>query len=235
VGRYLTMHLQDFVTGFFDCEVHPDVGQVTMARADFPGHGSMWCQGFGPQAFAVVLAGTGRGYWDESTNGEPWDFAGRWWGPEAVRRIDEYHRSLSIILSVDDEPSPNNRITLSDDWPADEHGPVPNVRYVPTPTSQQRQEWLARKAADILRAAGAREIHRSRMQVFMTHLMSTMRIGRDPHTSVFDADGQAHEVEGLFIGDTSGLPNGLGGPNPTLTAQALATRTAERILALALA
>jgi choline dehydrogenase-like flavoprotein len=233
VGRHFTTHLQDFVTGFFDREVHPDVGQVTMARADFPGHGTMWCQGFGPQAFAVVLAGLGRGFWDEPTNGEPWDTAGRWWGPEATSRIEEYRRSLSIILSVDDEPHPDNRVTLADDW-TDEHGPVPKVTYAPTPVSQQRQDWLARKAAEILRAAGATHIHRSRMQVFMTHLMSTMRIGRDPRTSVFDPDGQAHEVQGLFIGDTSALPNGLGGPNPTLTAQALATRTAERILRQAL-
>jgi choline dehydrogenase-like flavoprotein len=38
-------------------------------------------------------------------------------------------------------------------------------------------------------------------------------------------------VERLFIGDTSILPNGLGGPNPTLTAQALAARTASEIRA----
>src|SRR5204863_8764613 len=96
VGRYLSMHLQDFVTGFFDRAIHPDVGQVTMARADFPGYGTLWSQGFGPQAFAIVLAGAGRGFWDQPADGEPWDFAGRWWGPEAVRRIDEYQRSLSI-------------------------------------------------------------------------------------------------------------------------------------------
>ena len=33
----------------------------------------------------------------------------------------------------------------------------------------------------------------------------------------------------LFIADNSALPNSLGGPNPTLTNQALATRTAETI------
>ena len=60
-------------------------------------------------------------------------------------------------------------------------------------------------------------------------------MGRDPARSVVDADGQAHEVEGLFVGDSSILPNGLGGPNPTLTAQAIAARTADRILATALA
>ncbi len=36
-------------------------------------------------------------------------------------------------------------------------------------------------------------------------------------------------VRRLFIADNSALANALGGPNPTLTSQALATRTAERI------
>jgi len=37
-------------------------------------------------------------------------------------------------------------------------------------------------------------------------------------------------VSRLFVADNSALPNGLGGANPTLTTQALATRTAERIV-----
>lgn len=36
----------------------------------------------------------------------------------------------------------------------------------------------------------------------------------------------------LFVADNSALPNALGGPNPTLTTQALATRTAEKIFQL---
>ena len=59
--------------------------------------------------------------------------------------------------------------------------------------------------------------------------MGTMRMGADPATSVVDSGGEAHEVERLFVGDTSILPNGLGGPNPTLTAQAIAARTAGEI------
>ena len=42
VGRRLTTHYQDLVTGFFDREVDPFVGQVTMARADFPGSGTFF-------------------------------------------------------------------------------------------------------------------------------------------------------------------------------------------------
>jgi choline dehydrogenase-like flavoprotein len=231
VGRYLTTHNQDIVTGFFDREVHPDIGQVTMARADFPGFGTLFTQGYGPQSFAVALAAGGGGVWDDQTVGEPWDFAGRFWGAEAVRRINEYHRSLSVLVCADDEEDPANRVSSADDWGPDEHGPVPKVVYRATTRSKDRQDWLARKAAEILRAAGAREVHRSNFRrALLTHIMSTMRMGRDPATSVVDADGEAHHVRGLFVGDTSILPNGLGGPNPTLTAQALAARTADRIL-----
>lgn len=228
VGRYLTTHLQDFVTGIFDRKVNPNVGQVTMARADFPGYGTMWSQGFGPQSYAIVLTG-GTGWWESTPEG-PFDLRGRTWGAEALRKIDTYSRSLTIALSVDDEEEPHNRITLADDWPADEHGAVPKVTYHPSTVSRDRQSWLAAKAAEVLRAAGAKEVHRTDIQpAFFTHIMGTMRIGRDPATSVADPGGEAHEVERLFIGDSSALPNGIGGPNPTLTAQALAARTAGEI------
>jgi choline dehydrogenase-like flavoprotein len=234
VGRYLTSHCQDFVTGFFDHDVHPDIGQVTMARADFPGYGTLWSQGFGPQAFGIVVMGGGQGFWDDPTDGEPWDFAGRSFGPGAIRTLDEYRRSLSLVVCVDDEAVPDSRITLADDWTPDGHGPVPKVTYRPTPKTLERRAWLARKGAEILRAAGARRVHRSNLQPLFTHIMSSMRMGPDPATSVCDPNGQAWEVEGLFLGDSSALPNGIGGPNPTLTAQALATRTADRIFELAL-
>ncbi|GLB32566.1 hypothetical protein LAD12857_44890 [Lacrimispora amygdalina] len=54
--------------------------------------------------------------------------------------------------------------------------------------------------------------------------MSTMRIG-----FVTDSNCEAYQVKRLFIADNSVLCNGLGGPNPTLTTQALAVRTAKKI------
>jgi len=232
VGRRLTTHLQDIVTGFFDRELHPDVGQVTMARADFPGYGTIFTQGYGPQAFAAVIAGAGAGFWDRPDPDEPWDTQGRFWGVDAQRRIGEYSRTLSLTLSTNDESHPDNRVTLADDWPADEHGPVPKVVYHATPASQERQDWLARKCVEILCAAGATTTHRAniRQTVLMTHIMGTMRMGSDPATSVIDGSCEAHEVDGLYVADTSVLP-GVGGANPTLTAQALSARTAGSIAA----
>lgn len=231
VGRYLTTHAQDLVTGFFDREVRPDVGQVTMARADFPGRGCLFTQGYGPQAFAVAVAAGGTGFWGDPTDG-PWDLQGRAWGEEAARLLEDYHRSLTVLVCTDDEPSPENGVTLADDWPADEHGRVPKVAYEPTPRSLENQDWLAAKATEILRGAGARTVHRTRVAgALLTHLMGTLRMGSDPRASVVDGGGEAHEVAGLFVGDSSTFPNGLGGPNPTLTTQALATRVAEHVVA----
>jgi choline dehydrogenase-like flavoprotein len=46
---------------------------------------------------------------------------------------------------------------------------------------------------------------------------------------VLNANAEARSVKRLFVADNSALANGIGGLNPTLTTQALATRTAEKI------
>ena len=56
-----------------------------------------------------------------------------------------------------------------------------------------------------------------------------MRMGASASDSVLDENCESRAVKRLFIADNSALPNALGGPNPTLTSQALATRTAEKI------
>ena len=56
-----------------------------------------------------------------------------------------------------------------------------------------------------------------------------MRMGGGIADSVLDESCEARAVKRLFVADNSALPNALGGPNPTLTTQALATRTYERI------
>src|SRR5919201_1319396 len=59
--------------------------------------------------------------------------------------------------------------------------------------------------------------------------IEAMRMGGGIADSVLDPSCEARAVKRLFIADNSALPNSLGGPNPTLTTQALATRTAETI------
>ena len=54
-------------------------------------------------------------------------------------------------------------------------------------------------------------------------------MGADPATSVAGPYGELHDVEGVWIGDTSAFPTALG-VNPMVTCMALARRTAMAIL-----
>jgi choline dehydrogenase-like flavoprotein len=64
----------------------------------------------------------------------------------------------------------------------------------------------------------------------MAHMHSTMRMGADPSNSIVDANSEARFVRRLFIADNSALSNSVSGMNPTLTMQAIATRTSEKIM-----
>jgi choline dehydrogenase-like flavoprotein len=144
-------------------------------------------------------------------------------------------RLLLAGVVVDDDVEANNRVTLSRAYPPDEHGAIPKVffdhRHRSTRTMANR-EFLVRKAVELVRAAGARAVHRLNFPPVGLHTMSTMRMGLDPADSVCDENGAARAVRHLYIADNSVLANSIGGPNPTLTTQALATRTAEKIFTL---
>ena len=60
--------------------------------------------------------------------------------------------------------------------------------------------------------------------------LGTCRMGANPSTSVVDRWCHTHDVPNLFIGDGSVFVTG-GAVNPALTISALATRTAEGIVA----
>jgi choline dehydrogenase-like flavoprotein len=53
--------------------------------------------------------------------------------------------------------------------------------------------------------------------------------GTDPAASALDADCRAHEVDNLYVVDTSFFPS-IGAVNPSLTAMANALRVGDRVL-----
>jgi choline dehydrogenase-like flavoprotein len=65
-------------------------------------------------------------------------------------------------------------------------------------------------------------------EVSAFHPLGTCRMGTDPRRSCVGPDGEAHDVEGLFVADGSALPSSLG-VNPQMTIMAVALRTAEGI------
>jgi choline dehydrogenase-like flavoprotein len=62
------------------------------------------------------------------------------------------------------------------------------------------------------------------------HELGGARMGRDPKTSVLNADCQAHECRNLFVADGAPFVS-QADKNPTWTILALAWRTADGIMA----
>jgi choline dehydrogenase-like flavoprotein len=63
----------------------------------------------------------------------------------------------------------------------------------------------------------------------VAHQAGTCRFGEDPATSVLDRNCRAHEVDNLYVVDTSFFPS-IGAVNPALTAMANAIRVGEHLL-----
>ncbi len=62
----------------------------------------------------------------------------------------------------------------------------------------------------------------------VAHQAGTCRFGTDPATSVLDVNCKAHELDNLYVTDTSFFPS-IGAVNPALTAMANAIRVGEHI------
>ena len=236
VGRGLTIHFGDNVMGLWDADdleqtlgkpaVDQHQGQDIAARFDYPGLGMLQTVGTTPGLGAILGFGTsasGFAFQQDSTNA-PWDTMGRLAGADLKRLLSNYRRMLQVLVVSDDRPRRRNRVRVSSGT-ADEHGPIPVVNYEPSTADRQRRDELAKIAAEILREAGASHVHRSDSPPTALHIHSTMRMGK-----VIDEACEAYDVDGLFVADHSALPNGVGGANPTNTGQALAARTAEKIV-----
>jgi hypothetical protein len=189
----------------------------------------------GLQAALIAFSIAGiPGYYDNGFGGSAQgaDELGRLVGRDLKEAMSNIDRLLYLDIFTDDDVEMQNRVSLSQTFPPDAHGPVPRIdlhwRNRSARTLANR-EFLAAKAVQLLRSLGALKVYRINKPPFVIHSHSTMRMGLSADDAVLDSHAEARWVKRLFIADNSALANGIGGPNPTLTTQAIATRTAERI------
>ena len=236
VGRGLTDHHLDFVVGLLPFDAGFSRGPASAARADFPGRGSLEQTGGMPGAavqFGALTDSGIIGHYDNLTvRSGGADEVGRLAG----KRHEEFFRNidnrLAIAVLTDDDVEMQNRVTLSSIFPSDEHGRIPRVEVNGRGRSARtkaNRDFLVGKAVEILRSSGATSVIRVNFAPLLLHMQSSMRMGRRPEDSVLDESAESRFVKRLFVADASALANAIGGPNPTLTVYAVATRTAEKI------
>jgi choline dehydrogenase-like flavoprotein len=121
--------------------------------------------------------------------------------------------------------------SLKDAWGV----PVLRLTFKDHASDVAMLKWFGKKGKELLEAAGAQEsvdFGVTQQGWPQLHLLGTARMGKDPKTSVVNADHRAHDVKNLFIVDGSSFVTS-GRGQPTMTIQALAFRAADRIQALA--
>ena len=231
VGRGITNHSPDVVLAVLRGPIGASQGPASASRADFPGHGSVQpfisTPSFTAGAAALSQAGFAPGSPSARLGA---DTVGRLIGPALVDALRDVDRVLTLVVITDDDVQTNNIVNIGTS--SDPCGPVARVDldgHKRSARTQRNRAFLIRHAVRIARAAGAKSVHRVDAIPVLLHIHSSMRMGIRAHDSVLQPTGEARFVHRLFIADNSALPNSLGGPNPTLTTQALATRTAEHI------
>ena len=146
------------------------------------------------------------------------------------RTLEEVARhAVDFWLSTEDLPDAENRVTLRPD------GRV-QLRY--TPNNQEPKQRLLHELQSLLGHLGMQQHHLIPRHAYLkndipvagcAHQAGTCRFGTDPATSVLNADCRAHEVDNLYVVDTSFFPS-IGAVNPALTAMANALRVGDHLL-----
>ena len=131
-------------------------------------------------------------------------------------------------LTTEDLPMPENRVTIDKDG---------NVHLAYTSTNDKEAEGLYEELKKILNHTGLAQHHVLDKNFYMAmnipiagvaHQAGTCRFGTDPATSVLDVNCKAHELDNLYVVDTSFFPS-IGAVNPALTAIANAMRVGEHL------
>jgi choline dehydrogenase-like flavoprotein len=221
VGKNLMVQSNQAVWGVMEDEIRWYKGPPSLALTehwnytdegkDFFGGYAYMSQGPLPMAWAGTQASRGL------------------WGEALIREMEKYNHQVGLKIVGETLPQERNRVTLADT--KDQYGlPVARVTFSYCDNDRRLIDHAVRFMTEALRVADAREIWVEMSDT--AHLHGTARMGDDPRTSVVNADCRSWDIPNLWVCDGSVFPT-VGGVNPSLTIQAIACRTADRIRAMA--
>jgi choline dehydrogenase-like flavoprotein len=141
---------------------------------------------------------------------------------------DVARHAVDFWLTTEDLPLPDNRVSVNGRG---------EVQLTYTSTNDDAAARLYHELTRMLNHIGMAQHHVLRRNFYMhmsiplagvAHQAGTCRFGHDPATSVLDATCKAHDLDNMYVVDTSFFPS-IGAVNPALTAIANALRVAEVI------
>ena len=147
-----------------------------------------------------------------------------------TRSLEEVARhAVDFWLSTEDLPRADNRVTLRADGSL-------GLSY--TPSNDVPAKRLLHELKSLLGELGMHHDHLNPRHAYLkneipvggcAHQAGTCRFGSDPASSALNTDCRAHEVDNLYVVDTSIFPS-IGAVNPALTAMANSLRVGDHLL-----
>jgi len=136
--------------------------------------------------------------------------------------------ALDFWLTTEDLPHPDNRVTV------DRRG---NIHLAKSYHNAEPHRRLLAKLKTLLGPLGCHQMTMVRWSVLsqqiplagIAHNCGTVRFGSDPRSSALDVNCKAHELDDLYVVDTSFFPSS-SAVNPSLTAIANALRVGDHLL-----
>ena len=139
--------------------------------------------------------------------------------PKALLRAMA-QRSVDWWVMSEDLPDPENRVTVADDGGVQVHW---------RPNNRAAHQQLIRRAQDMMRAAGYPFVFTETLGIETnSHQCGTARFGDDPAESVLDPLCKSHDIDNLYLVDSSFFPSSTA-MNPALTICAQALRVADHL------
>ena len=222
VGKNLMVQSNQAVWGLMDREIRAYKGPPSLAITEHWNYTDTGKDFFG--GYAYMSQGPLPTVWSGVQSSKR-----GLWGQRLLDAMEKYNHQVGLKIVGECLPQERNRVTLTDD--KDQYDlPVPRITYSFCDNDKKLIEHSLAFMRRALEAVDAREIWDETDDT--CHLNGTARMGTDPRTSVVDADCRSWDIPNLWICDGSVFPT-VGGVNPSLTIQAIACRTADRIKAMA--
>lgn len=226
VGKNLMLHPLGFVEGRFDEDLKSHLGpqgccilsqefyETDINRDFVRGYTMQVLRGAGP--IETALSGV-------TLREIPW-------GDKHHQAFaNRFGHTFGISVIVEDLPELHNSVTL-DNSLVDSNGiPAPKITYKLSENSKKMMAHGLTRGKEVMNAAGSsKNLAFGPVRKSGWHLMGTARMGTAPHNSVVNEWGRCHDVNNLFIVDSSIFVTS-GGVNPVSTMQAVSLYIADKI------
>lgn len=130
-------------------------------------------------------------------------------------------KTIGIGIIVEDLPEEHNSVSLDPEMKDSNGIPSPKINYTLSENSKKMLSHGLSKGKEVMEASGSvKTLTFGPVRNTGWHLMGTTKMGNDSNKSVVNRWGQTHDVNNLFIVDSSIFVTS-GGVNPASTLQAL--------------